>query len=67
MSGATLSPRTIIHTMRELQRQGVRMSYMNADAIKFIMDNDLIEQKLWPATYIHITESGWAYMCENEE
>lgn len=45
----------------------MRTSSMNAAALKFIMDNELMEQSLWPATTIRITEAGHAYISENEE
>ena len=67
MTQLTLNPRTVIRTMRELKRQGVRTSSMNAAALKFIMDHELMEQSLWPATTIRITVAGYTYISENEQ
>jgi hypothetical protein len=63
----TPKPSTIIHTMRELRRQQVRMSYMDAAAINYIMDNELMEEKLWPCTTLLITDAGLEFIRENEE
>lgn len=61
----TPNPSTVIHTMRQLKTYGCRMSYMDRATVKFITDNELVEQIDWPSTYIRITAAGAEYIAEN--
>ena len=63
----TPSPSRVIATMRELRRLGVKTSSMDAAAIKFIQENQLVEQVKWPSIFIRITEAGNEYIAENSE
>ena len=62
-----LTPARVCAAIRQWKRAGVRMSYMDQDALRFAHDMGLIAENHWPTTTCHITPDGLNYLIEHEE
>lgn len=63
---SAISPSRVVYTLRQLKRNQMRTTDMDAAAVKYITDNELVKQTNWPATVINITEAGYEYIADNE-
>ena len=61
----TVKPSIVIHTMRRLNRDQVRTSDMDREALDYIREHKLIEEILWPSAFLKLTEAGAEYIAEN--
>jgi hypothetical protein len=64
---ATLNPQVVCHTIRELRKAQCKTAFMNSDVTRFIKEEGLVQEVLWPCHHIRITEAGLQYLAEHEQ
>lgn len=63
----TPDPRLVCRVIRQLLKIQCRDSTMNAAAVRFITDNELVRESNWPAYHLTVTDEGHEFLRKHEE